>query len=194
MRKGRRKQGPHPEPLPGGEGEERGRAIFVGFVVVGLLLGASAPGLMDILTRLPLFSLSLNYRLVFLAALGLAGLTAFGTERLCREESSRTLAIASGATLALLAVAFFLSLGIFRERALPDSFACASFAWEAAPLLLLGVAALFFSRNRRGLLLSALLLLLSQRVGEMGGVYPTPPAGALAPTLPELTSLPADGP
>jgi len=95
--------------------------------------------------------------------------------------------------LALLAVAYFLSLGVFRERALPESFVRASFAWEAAPVLLLGVAALLFSRNRHGVILSTLLLLLSQRVGEMGGVYPTLPAGALAPALPELAKLPADG-
>ena len=195
MRNDRRRRPPHPGPLPRGEGvprEERGRAIFVGFVVAGLFLGASAPGLMDLLTRLPLFSLALNYRLVFLAALGLAGLAAFGVERLCREESFRALAIASAATLALLAVVFFLSQGVFRERALPDLFVRASFAWEAVPVLLLGVAALFFSRNRRGLLLATLLLLLAQRVGEMGGVYPTLPAGALLPALPELAKLPAD--
>jgi hypothetical protein len=123
----------------------------------------------------------------------LAGLAAFGTERLCREESSRALAIASVTTLAILAAAFFLSQGVFRERALPDLFVRASFAWEAAPVLLLGVAALLFSRNRHGVILSALLLLLSQRVAEMGGVYPTLPAGALAPALPELARLPADG-
>jgi hypothetical protein len=219
LRGGRRKQRPHPVlpaarfarrglwPRPalskargtpsrspaGGEGEERGRAIFLGFLVAGLLLGASAPGLMDLLTRLPLFSLALNYRLVFLAALGLAGLAAFGTERICRGEASGALAIASVATLALLAAAFLLSQGVFRERALPEGFVRASFAWEAAPLALLAAAALLFSRNRRGLLISTLLLLLSQRVGEMGGVYPTLPAGALAPALPELAKLPADG-
>ncbi len=123
----------------------------------------------------------------------MAGLAAFGTERICREESFRALAIASSATLALLAVAFFISQGVFLERALPDSFVRASFVWEAMPVLLLGVAALLLSRNRRGLLLSALLLLLSQRVGEMGGVYPTLPAGTLAPVLPGLAKLPADG-
>jgi hypothetical protein len=145
------------------------------------------------LTQLPLFSLALNYRLVFLAALGLAGLAAFGTERICRDESSRALAVASVATLTLLAVAFFLSREVFRERALPEVFVRASFAWEAAPLALLAAAALLFSRNRRGLLLSTLLLLLAQRVGELGGVYPTLPAGALAPSLTELAKLPADG-
>jgi hypothetical protein len=176
------------------EGEERGRSVFLGFLVAGLLFGASAPGLVDVLTRLPLFSLALNYRLVFLAALGLAGLAAFGTERICRYESSRALTIASVATLALLLAAFFLSRRIFVERGLPDSFARSSFAWEAAPVALLAGAAIFFSRNRRAILFSVSFLLLAQRFGEMGGVYPTLPADVLAPPLPELARLPADGP
>jgi hypothetical protein len=162
--------------------------------VAGLLLGASAPGLMDLLTRLPLFSLALNYRLVFLAALGLAGLAAFGMERLCREPAEIALAAASAATVALLFGAFFFSRGVFRERGLPDAFVLASFGRETAPVALLAAAALLFSRSRRAVLISALALLLAQRVGEMAGVYPTLPAGALAPALPELANLPADSP
>jgi Bacterial membrane protein YfhO. len=158
------------------------------------LFGASAPGLIDVVTRLPLFSLALNYRLVFLGALGLAGLAAFGTDRICRDESSRALAIASGATLAILLAAFFLSREIFQERGLPDSFTRSSFVWEIAPVALLAAAAIFFSRNRRAILFSVSLLLLVQRFGEMGGVYPTLPADVLAPPLPELAGLPADGP
>jgi hypothetical protein len=138
--------------------------------------------------------MALNYRLVFLAALGLAGLAAFGTDRICREESSGALAIASAATLALLVAAFFLSRGIFRDRGLPDSFVRSSFVLEAVPVTLLAAAALFFRRNRRAIWFSVSLLLLAQRFGEMGGVYPTLPAEVLAPPLPELTGLPADGP
>jgi hypothetical protein len=175
------------------KGEERGRSIFLGFLLAGLLFGASAPGVTDLVTRLPLFSLALNYRLVFLAALGLAGLAAFGTERLCREASGRILAITSVATVVILGASFSFSRGVFRERALPDPFVLAGFAREAAPVAFLAVAGILFSRNRRALLFSALLLLLAQRVGEMGGVYPTVPADALAPALPELAKLPADG-
>jgi hypothetical protein len=172
----------------------RGRSIFLGFLVAGLLFGASAPGLIDVVTRLPLFSMALNYRLIFLAAMGLAGLAAFGTERICRDESSRALAIASVATLALLLAALFLSRGIFRERGLPDSFTQSSFVWEIAPVALLAAAAIFFSRNRRAILFSVAVLLLTQRFGEMGGVYPTLPSEALAPPLPELAGLRAGGP
>lgn len=193
LRAAKREQPPHRLP-PGREGEERGRSIFLGFLVAGLLFGASAPGPIDVLTRLPFFSLALNYRLVFLAALGLAGLAAFGTDRICRDESSRALAIASIATLALLLAAFFLSRGIFRERSLSDAFVRSRFAWEAVPVALLASASFFLRRNRRAVLFSVSLLLLAQRFGEMGGVYPTLPASALAPPLTELAGLPADEP
>ena len=176
------------------EGVESGRSIFAGFLVAGLLFGASAPGLIDVISKLPLFELALNYRLVFLAPLGLAGLAAFGTERLCREESWRGLAAASAITLVLLTVGFMDSRGVFRARGLPDSFVRASFAWEIVPLGLLAAAALLFRRDRRGVLFTALFLLVLQRAGEMRGVYPTLPAETLAPAQPALAKLPADGP
>ena len=170
---------------------ERGRAIFLAFFVAGLLFGASAPGLIDLVTRLPVFALALNYRLVFLAGLGLAGLAAFGTERICREESWGGLAAVSAVALVVLIGTFFLSQGVFRERALPDSFLRASFAWETVPVALLGAAALLFARRRRGMLLSVFALVAAQRAGEMFAVYPTLPAGTLAPALPQLAKLPA---
>jgi hypothetical protein len=170
---------------------ERGRSIFLAFFIAGLLFGASAPGLIDLVTRLPVFALALNYRLVFLAGLGLAGLAAFGTERICRQESWGGLAAISAAVLASLVAIFFLSQGVFRERALPDSFVRGSFAWEIAPVALLGAAALLLARRRRGMLLSVLVLVAAQRAGEMFAVYPTLPAGTLAPALPQLAKLPA---
>jgi len=193
LKEGGRREPPH-SVFPGRAGKERGRSVFLGFLVAGLLFGASAPGPIDILTRLPIFSLALNYRLVFLAALGLAGLAAFGTDRICRAESSRALAIAGVATLALLLAAFFLSREIFATRGLPESFTRFGLFWEIAPVALLAAAAVFFSRNRRAVLFSVALLLLAQRFGEMGGVYPTLSADVLAPPLPDLAGIRADGP
>jgi membrane protein YfhO len=172
---------------------ERGRSVFLAFFVAGLLFGASAPGLIDLVTRLPVFALALNYRLVFLAGLGLAGLAAFGTERVCRQESWGGLAAVSAVVLVSLTAIFFLSQGVFRERALPDSFVRTSLAWEVLPVALLGAAALLFARRRRGMLLSVLVLVAAQRAGEMFAVYPTLPAATLAPDLPQLAKLPAGG-
>jgi hypothetical protein len=174
-----------------GPDEKRGRAIFLAFAIAGLLLGASAPGLIDLLTRLPLFSLALNYRLVFLAALGLSALAAFGAERVVREGSGRTLAWASVICAVLLTLAFVLSRGVFRERALPEAFVRSSFAREAIPLLALAAAALVPALRGRRLVFAALAILVAQRGLEMKGTYPTLPKGEYAPPLPTLATLPA---
>src|SRR5262249_50851406 len=117
-----------------------GRTIFVLFFVIGVLCGASAPGLLDLLARLPGFSLALNYRLVFLAGLGLAGLAALGVEEILAGERRGAAALAGGIAVFLAAI-FFLSRGVFRDRALSDSFVASSFAAELVPLLLFAVLA-----------------------------------------------------
>jgi len=80
----------------------RGRGIFAALAAAGLAYGASAPGLMHLTERLPGFALALNYRLVFLAPLGLAGLAALGASELSRGDARRRLAVASVATAAAL--------------------------------------------------------------------------------------------
>jgi len=159
----------------------------------GLLLGASAPGLIDVLTRLPGFSLALNYRLVFLAGFGIAGLAALGAERVLREGAagSRRLAISAGAFAALLGVAALAARGLFRERALPAEFVTAQALFAIAPVALLAVAAATAAlrRSPARILAAALVLLAIQRGLEMGGTYPARPAGELAPSPPELDSI-----
>ena len=174
-----------------GAHERRGRSIFLAFVVAGLLIGASAPGLIDLLTRLPLFSLALNYRLVFLAAFGLSALAALGAERLLREGSGRALARSALVCAALLGIAFLLSRGVFRERGLAEGFVRSSFALEVVPLVALAVAAALPALRGRGLLFAALLVLVLQRGFEMYGTYPTLPRSEHAPPLTTLASLPA---
>ena len=172
----------------------RGRGLFLAFFLAGLAYGASAPILLDVTSRLPGFALALNYRLVFLAPLGLAGLAALGADRIgARDAPARDLAIASVAVVALLAVVFALSTGVFRERLLPSSFVAISFADEIAPLALLAFVALFRGARHRELAAAALALLVAQRWLEMRGTYPTLPARSLAPELPTLGALPRTG-
>jgi hypothetical protein len=172
----------------------RGRGIFLGFFLAGLAYGASTPILLDATSRLPGFSLALNYRLVFLAPLGLAGLAALGADRLVERRSAvQELAIAAAAAVALLSVFFALSRGVFRERELPTDFVAASFVGEVLPVLLLGVAALSGRTRERSVITAAAALLVAQRYLEMRGVYPTLPSRALAPALPTLASLPEAG-
>src|SRR5512135_1302045 len=100
----------------------RGRTMFLGFFLAGLAYGASAPGLLDATSRLPGLALSLNYRLVFLAGLGLAGLAALGVDSLGRHGAARRLAVAGAATLAVLAGAFLLAHPVFADRGLDAAF------------------------------------------------------------------------
>ena len=161
---------------------ERGRTIFILFLLIGLLAGASAPGLLDLLVRLPGFSLALNYRLVFLAGLGLAGLAAFGAEELLSGERRRAGACAAASVVVLVAV-FLLSRGVFRDRALSDSFVASSFAAELVPLLVFGAVSILSGVSARACAALALLLFAQERWLEMKGTYPTLRASTLAPPL-----------
>ncbi|HEY6929462.1 MAG TPA: YfhO family protein, partial [Thermoanaerobaculia bacterium] len=176
--------------LRGGKRRAEG-LLFLGFVIVGLLMGSSAPGLLDLVGRLPGFRLALNYRLVFLAAMGFAGLAAFGADELLRSGVSLRLAAVSLAVALGLGLAFLLSRGVFSRRELPVEFVRGSFWAECAPLLLLGIAAGLPGISPRAVASIALFLVAAQRVAEMGGTYPTLPSRTLAPPLPALSALPA---
>ena len=131
---------------------------------------------------------------MFLAALGLAGLAAFGVSRLAEGdgEARRRLAIASAVTVLVLAAAFFLALPVFGDRGLRTAFVRTQFLFEFAPVVLLGVAAA--ARVPAGALAGwAVFLLCGQRFVEMQGVYPTLPAASLAPALPGLAAIPRGG-
>jgi hypothetical protein len=171
----------------------RGRAVFLGFLAAGILYGASAPILHDLTARLPGFHLALNYRLVFLAGLGLAGLAALGVAALAEEKVAlKKAAFASGAAGLVLVLAFQIAQPVFAERALPPDFVRWQFLYEVVPVALLGLAAVFLPV--RAFASAALVLLCAQRYFEMRNVYPTLPAGSLAPPLPGLEGAYASGP
>ena len=171
----------------------RGRAIFLAFLVAGLAYGASAPVLLDATARLPGFALALNYRLVFLAGFGLAGLAAFGVEALGEPGGPRRVAIAAAATVAALAGASLLARPVFAERGLAPAFVRRELLAEALPVLLLAAAARIVARRPRAIAWAAVVCLVSQRFVEMAGTYPTLPAASLAPPIPTLQAAPIGG-
>ena len=169
----------------------RERCAFLALLIAGILYGASTPWLMDWTARLPGFALALNYRLVFLAALGLAGLAALGAQALASSRSTRALAVSAGISGILLCLAFVAARGVFRDRGLSNRFLIAALALEVAPLLGLAVAArVGAGASGKGLAAAALFLLVGERGLEMGGTYPTLPASSLSHPLPTLASLP----
>jgi hypothetical protein len=176
--------------LRGRPARRRGRLLFLTFYLAGLGYGASAPLLLDVTSAIPGFDVSLNYRMVFLAPLGLAGLAAFGADEIDRG-ASRPILRAASTTLFLLFGLFLACREVFRERGLADSFVWSSFAAETLPLAALAAAA-FLLRGEK-LALAAVLLLIAERRAEMGGIYPTLPAGTLAPPLVALRDLPSSG-
>jgi hypothetical protein len=173
-----------------GRPRARGRVLFLAFFLAGLAYGASAPGLLDLTARLPGFALALNYRLVFLSGLGLAGLAALGTERLSEPGGPRRLAVAAAATAGVLVAAFLASQPVFADRGLEAVFVRREFLFEVLPVALLAMAAAGARRRPRVVADAAIAYLALQRFLEMGGTYPTLPAAALAPPLPTLAALP----
>ncbi len=167
---------------------ERGRSIFLAFALAGLAYGASTPGLHDLTARLPGFELALNYRLVFLAGLGLSGLAAFGVCRIAGGEGRLALLNASWVSVAVIVAVFLMSRGVLAERGLPDEFLHAQLFFEIFPIAGILVAVSLRLTGQR-LAFAALVLLCAQRFLEMRGVYPTLPASSLAPPLPALAAL-----
>jgi hypothetical protein len=165
------------------------RALFAACLAAGLLLGASAPGLLDLLVRMPGFALALNYRLVFLAGFGLAGLAALGGEEAFERGRAGRLARAAFSTGVLLVLARAAASGLLRERALPDPFVAREFLFELVPVILLAAGALWWRGGGPRLAAAALALLVVQRGLEMGGTYPSLPGSVLTPSVPALEAL-----
>jgi hypothetical protein len=174
-----------------GPGRRKERWLFLLLAAAGVGYGASVPGLLDLTSRLPGFALALNYRLVFLAGFGLAGLAALGTEALDESEgAARRLGIASAGVAALLGAAYLAARPVFADRKLDPTFARREFLVEVLPVALLAAAAAAARRRPRAVAEAALVYLVLQRFLEMNGTYPTLPAGTLAPRLPTLATLP----
>ena len=173
-----------------GPDRRRERWLFLLLAAAGVGYGASVPGLLDLTSRLPGFALALNYRLVFLAGFGVAGLAALGTEALESEGAARRLGIASAGVAVLLGAAYLAARPVFADRKLDPTFARREFLVEVLPVALLAAAAAAARRRPRAVAEAALAYLVLQRFLEMNGTYPTLPAETLAPRLPTLAALP----
>ncbi|MEO1370762.1 MAG: hypothetical protein AAFX50_26560, partial [Acidobacteriota bacterium] len=172
--------------LIGAAGGPRVRTFFAALAAVAFALALGVPGLADLLAQLPLFSLSLNGRLVFVTALALAVLAAFGFD-LLRLEPSR------GRIAAVVGAAAVLTLGgLWRLRAMGELGLSSEGHGAALPWLLMAplgaaVSALVW-RSPRGLGVLWLGLFLVSHRAELPRFYEAfepaffyPPAGLRAP-------------
>ncbi|HVS13783.1 MAG TPA: hypothetical protein VMV46_07655 [Thermoanaerobaculia bacterium] len=165
------------------------RWLFVGLFAFGLLAGAKTPGFFPLLGKLPLFDVSLNERLVFVASFALAVLAGLGVEAAIARSAHRRLgrwliaALAAYGGLVAWLVPRIVELGVPREVAWTQSLAA------LLPLALVAVLLSVARRDPRAALLAALGLLLAARLVEAGWMYDRTPAAAFYPRVPPLDRL-----
>lgn len=165
----------------------RERWFFAGVVLFGLLAGADAPVLNDILTRIPVFNLAINERMVSFAAFGICVLAAIGLQ-VSLAERARLAWFFLGVAIAVTALIAFSAA---RSSLTPD-FVRANTVREIAPLLL-AFALLRAFPSHRAAIAGILGLLLLQRVTEIGGFIPTVDRRAFVPPIAGFDRLPLGG-
>jgi len=159
----------------------REKRYFAVVVAFGLLAGAEAPVLTNILARLPIFSLAVNARMIAFAGFGICVLAAIGLEVAIDHLSWSFLGVA-------VALVVFITM-IASRSTLTADFIRANAVREVVPLLL-AFAVLRALPDRRAAMICLLGLLLLQRISEIGGFIPSIDRRAFFPPIPGLERLP----
>ncbi len=175
------------------------RRLLAGLALFGLAAGAQIPPTLDLVGKLPLFSISLNERLVFLVSFALALLAAYGVESWlatdatasARPELRRRRAALALAPAAALAFGLALAWPALRASGLSAVFLAERSAWLLAPPL--AFALLLRARARPlAAALTLVALVAVQRHGELGHLHLSFARQHWAPRVPLLERLPAD--
>jgi hypothetical protein len=177
----------------------RGRWWLLGLAAGGLAAGASAPVVADLLAALPLFDLSINKRLVFVAGFALAALAALGADAWADGRRERRSGARRSHEVAALTLGVLLGLGLLiagqwqsmLAAGLSRGFLTGQSLRSLVPLALAaGIFAVVRRAALRGpALLALLLLLVTQRYAEAGPSHPVFSRDAFFPPLPELEEL-----
>ena len=163
----------------------REKWFFGGVVVFGFLAGAEAPILSAILSRLPIFSLAINARMISFATFAICVLAAIGMNAsLAERRRLAFLFLFVGVSIAVLTIAI--------PSTLTPDFVRANAIREVAPLLL-AFALLIAFRTNRAAAAGLIALLLLQRVVEIGGYIPAVDRRAFFPPIAGFESLPHSG-
>jgi len=168
-------------------GRTRERWFFAGVVLFGLLAGAEAPLVSDVLARIPIFSLAINARMISFAAFGTCVLAAMGLQTSTMERE-RLSWLFLGTGTAITALVVLLAL---RSTLTPD-FVRTNAIREVVPLLLSFPLLRGFG-SRRAAMAGLLGLLLFQRVTEIGGFIPAVDRRAFFPPIAGFEHLPRGG-
>ena len=160
--------------------------------IVGLLAGAQVPGIFELIGHLPLLSVSVNTRLVFVAVLAQIGLAALGIDAWRRRGGDHALADLAAALVLLSVVgAFVLAPRAFALGLTPAQYRVLAL-WCTVPLA--SSAGLFWiGRRRPGIAVVGLLaILVVQRLGDLLVLCPTLSADLFFPRVAPVDALPED--
>lgn len=173
--------------------KRRERWLMLGLAIFGFLAGTDAPGVADLIAKLPLFDIAINNRLIYAALFAVATLAALGAEAWLEHGRN--------APVALFILGVFVVLGAAVASAWPsmiaEELAPGFIGREAAFLLvplLLAAGGVALMRAPRPALAIVILLLLGQRTLEVGDEYPTLPREAFYPPFGGLEILQREGP
>ncbi|HEV7669728.1 MAG TPA: YfhO family protein [Thermoanaerobaculia bacterium] len=156
----------------------------------GVLAGVGFRPLHEILARLPIFDLSLNDRLAFVASFGLALLAASAVDAWDRGDTGRRvtpwITAGAAAALALLALLFWRGAA---TAGLDATTYLARTAWLVVPAL--GAAALLaFGRSRELAVVLLLVAHLAERRAETGYLFVPQERSAFFPVVAPLDAVP----
>lgn len=172
------------------------RRVTLAFAVLGLLgagMWAGVPVLTDAVSRLPLFDIAINDRLIFLACFSGAGLAALGLDELARDRGRRFFDVAVVAALVGLGVAVFLLRPRLLALHMPAGYLWTVALLQLVPLALLAGICVLAGRKRL-LLPGVLAVVLLARVAEASLIYPVIPSRAFYPPLAFLDPIPRNAP
>lgn len=153
----------------------RDARFFLGIALLGLLAGADAPVVRELLASIPLFSIAVNARLIAWTALGLSALAALGVEVAMERREPLAWLYAGSAAVLMAMIAL-------TPTTLTPEFVRVNAAREIVPLLL-AFALLLTMRAPRLAAAGLVSLLLIQRVSEGGSIVPTVDRRALRPPV-----------
>jgi hypothetical protein len=164
--------------------------FFAGVVLFGWLMGAETPGLAGLFSRLPLFSIAINTRMIFFASFGVAVLAAIGLDAWLRAGSGE-LALAVGVVTVTMLAGVAFALFSLADSGLTSDFLRLGATRAILPLLL-AFALCRVVPSRTAVVVGFVLLLLLQRSGEAGRLQPVVDAKAFYPPIAGFDRLPHD--
>jgi hypothetical protein len=170
----------------------RERWILLALGALGLFASASAPIVADLLAEVPPYDLAINERLGFSWAFAVSALAGLGAEAWAKVVDRRRLAGLALVVCGVLAAGVLATAPtVLGGRLAPELFQRFS-GWLLLPPLAVWALARWW-RPAGSALAAMLVLLVAQRVGEMGDVYGSFPRAAFFPRPPVLAQLPEIG-